>query len=59
MSFLLSLTFSSTDLEKRVEQVLPGSEGSGERGNGKGEEGEMPQTMYVHMNKCISNFLNK
>jgi hypothetical protein len=32
MSFLLSLMFS-TKLEKRAEQVLPGSEGVGETGS--------------------------
>jgi hypothetical protein len=45
------LIFSSTKLEKRAEQVLPGSErcgGGEERGWGQG--GEMTQTMYVHMN---------
>jgi hypothetical protein len=30
LSFLLSLVFSSTKLEKRAEQVLPRSEGGGE-----------------------------
>jgi hypothetical protein len=37
--------FSSTKLEMRAEQVLPGSEGVG----GHGEE--MTQTMYAHLNK--------
>jgi hypothetical protein len=36
-------------LEKMAEQVLPGSEGVG--GRGKGQGGEMAQTMYAHMNK--------
>jgi hypothetical protein len=36
-------------LEKRAEQVLPGSEGVG------GQGGEMAQAMYTHMNKCINN----
>jgi hypothetical protein len=41
-------------LEKRAEQVLPGS--MGERG---GEQrGEVAQTMYTHMNKCINNEKN-
>jgi hypothetical protein len=35
--------FSSTKLEKRAEQVLPGSKG--------GQGGEMAQTMYAHVNK--------
>jgi hypothetical protein len=36
--------FSSTKLEKRVEQVPPGSGGSGRRGY-------MAQTMYIHVSK--------
>jgi hypothetical protein len=40
-------------LEKRAEQFLPGSK---RRGNGKrGHGGEITQTMYTHMNKCINN----
>jgi hypothetical protein len=46
-------------LKKRAEQVLPGSEQGGGRGWGEGDGGEMAQTMYAHMNKCINNFLNK
>jgi hypothetical protein len=56
MSFLLSLVFSSTKLEKRTEQVLPGSkEAWGGEGGGREQEGEMAQTMYAHMNKWINN----
>jgi hypothetical protein len=44
--------FSSTKLEIRAEEVLPGSEegkgGEGERG---GYGGEITQTMYAHVNK--------
>jgi hypothetical protein len=40
--------YSSTKLEKRVEQVLPGREGCGGHG---GPGGEMAQTIYAHMNK--------
>jgi hypothetical protein len=36
-------------LEKRAEQVLPGSEEAGE------QRGKVAQTMYTHMNKCINN----
>jgi hypothetical protein len=44
--------FSSTKLEKRAEQVLPGNEGgSGGEGGGEGQRGEMTQTMYAHVNK--------
>jgi hypothetical protein len=46
--------FSSTKLELRTEQVLPGSEGEGGR-EGESEGGEqveeMTQTMYAHVNK--------
>jgi hypothetical protein len=46
--------FSSTKLEIRAEQVLPGSEvGRGVEG-GEGWQGrEMTQTMYAHVNKLI------
>jgi hypothetical protein len=37
-------------LEKRAEEVLLGSEGGVGRSE-RGEEGEMVQTMYAHMNK--------
>jgi hypothetical protein len=52
MSFLSLLMFSSTNLGKKAEKVLPGSEGGceGERG-GRGQGGEMAHTMYAHMNK--------
>jgi hypothetical protein len=42
-------------LEKRAEQVLPGSQGGREEreeeGDGAGDRGEMAQTLYAHMNK--------
>jgi hypothetical protein len=39
-------------LEKRAEQVLPGSKGGREeRERMGGEGGEMTQTMYAHINK--------
>jgi hypothetical protein len=45
MLFLVtSYVFSSTKLEKRAEQVLPGSEGVG-------TGAKMAQTMNAHMNK--------
>jgi hypothetical protein len=45
---LLSLkVFSSTKLEKRAEQVLPGNWGVG----GTGGWGEVAQTMYTHVSK--------
>jgi hypothetical protein len=39
-------------LEKRAEQVLPGSKG--EEREGWGQEGEMAQTMYANTDKCIN-----
>jgi hypothetical protein len=44
--------FSSTKLEIRAEQALPGCKGGrGAKGRG-GEQGrEMTQTMYIHVNK--------
>jgi hypothetical protein len=39
-------------LEKRAEQVLPGSEGVGRKRREAGSSrGEMAQIMYTHMNK--------
>jgi hypothetical protein len=44
-------------LEKRAEQVLPGSDGGWDKGKGSGGRGrEMAQTIYAHMNKCINDF---
>jgi hypothetical protein len=40
-------TLSSTKLEIKAEQFLPGSE----RGMGRGRGGEMTQTLYAHMNR--------
>jgi hypothetical protein len=49
---IIAYVFSSTKLEKKAEQVLPRSEESGEeKGGGRGQGGEMAQTMYTHMNK--------
>jgi hypothetical protein len=57
LSFLLSL-FSPTKLEKRAEQVLPGSVGGRGRWRQGAYSGEMAQTMCIHMNKCINNLKN-
>jgi hypothetical protein len=45
--------FSSAKLEKRAEQVLPGSEWGwgGEGWDGGGQVGEIAQIMYAHGNK--------
>jgi hypothetical protein len=44
--------FSSTKLEIRTEQDLPGSEGAGWEESERGVQGgEMTQTMYAHVNK--------
>jgi hypothetical protein len=53
LCLIISYVFSSTKLAKRTEQVLPGSGGE-ERGL-RGQGGEVAQTMYTHMNKCINN----
>jgi hypothetical protein len=48
---IIAYVSSLTKLEKRAEQVLPGSEGGWGRKEGKGGQGEeMIQTMYVLMN---------
>jgi hypothetical protein len=55
---IIAYTLSSTKLEIRAKQFLPGIEGV--RGRGRGQEGkgdgrgkwrEMTQTLYAHMNK--------
>jgi hypothetical protein len=43
--------FSSTKLEIRAEQVLPGSKGGRGKRVVEGAGGEMTQTMYAHVNK--------
>jgi hypothetical protein len=43
--------YSSRELEKSIEQVLPGSEGEEEERVETGQGGEMTQTMYAHVNK--------
>jgi hypothetical protein len=48
----IAYVFSSTKLEKRTEQVLPGSKGGrGGKGRDGGQGEEMAQIMYAHMNK--------
>jgi hypothetical protein len=53
---IIVYTLSSTKLEIRAKQFLPGSQGivgENERieGKGGGKGGEMTQTLYAHMNK--------
>jgi hypothetical protein len=44
--------FSSTKLEIRAEQILPGSEvGRGGEDSVRGQGENMTQTMYAHVNK--------
>jgi hypothetical protein len=51
--------FSSTKLEIRTKQVLAGSEGGRGGKNGGGAlEGEMTQTMYVHINN-VNKWITK
>jgi hypothetical protein len=45
---IIAYFYCSTEMEKSSEQVLPESEGGGWR---LGQEGEMTQTMYAHVNK--------
>jgi hypothetical protein len=47
MSFLLLLMSSPTKLEKRAEQVLPGSKGVGRREKEWGQGGEMAQCIHI------------
>jgi hypothetical protein len=55
--FIIVYILSSTKLEIRAEQFLPGSEGLGGKGRGLGKGGgdrkggEMTHTLYAHMNK--------
>jgi hypothetical protein len=43
-------------LEKKAEQILPGSEGIWGGGRGwRGWERMVAQIMHTHMNKCINN----
>jgi hypothetical protein len=53
LSFLIiAYIFSSTKLDIRTEQILPGSEkGIWEKGRGTRWGEEMAQTMYDHVNK--------
>jgi hypothetical protein len=49
---IIAYVFSSTKLEIRADQVLPGSKGVGEgRGGGGGQGGEMTKTMYAPVTK--------
>jgi hypothetical protein len=55
---IIVYTLSSTKLEIRAKQFLPGSlgaggesQGRGGKGGGRGKGGEMTQTLYAHMNK--------
>jgi hypothetical protein len=47
---IIAYVFSSRKLEKRAEQVLPGSKGGWGEEEGWQQGGEMPQTVYAHMN---------
>jgi hypothetical protein len=49
---IIACVFSSAKLEKRAEQVLPGSKRGGREREGVGREwGEMVQAMYARVNK--------
>jgi hypothetical protein len=49
------LCFLFNKIEEEVRTGMPGSEGDEERGRETGKRGEVAQTMYTHMNKCINN----
>jgi hypothetical protein len=48
---IIAYVFSSTKLEIRAKQVLPGREGLGGEGRDVGYGGKMAQTVYGHVNK--------
>jgi hypothetical protein len=59
MFLIIAYIFSSTKLEKRAEQVLPGREGSGEEGRGQdtwGRNGPNNVHPCEYMNKEKKNF---
>jgi hypothetical protein len=45
--------FSSTKLEIRAKQVLPGSDELGGEDGGNEQHEEMTQSIYAHVNKCL------
>jgi hypothetical protein len=56
--FYYLLCFSSTKLEKRAKEVLPGCEESGsERDGWWGCRYRNGPTMYTHINKCINKYI--
>jgi hypothetical protein len=44
--FLIAYVYSSMELDKSVEQVLPGRDEGGGRWWGLGQDGEVTQTLY-------------
>jgi hypothetical protein len=48
---IIAYLCSSMELEKRTEQILSERERVGGKGWVQGQEGEMTQTMYAHVNK--------
>jgi hypothetical protein len=48
---IIVYSLSSTKLEIRAKQFLPGSEGVGGKRRGGGKGVEMTQILYAHMNK--------
>jgi hypothetical protein len=49
---MIAYVYSSTKLEKRSEQFLPGSKGVGRKeGGDRGQRGEMARTIYAHISK--------
>jgi hypothetical protein len=53
---IIAYVFSSKKLEIKAEQVLSGKEWGMGRRRERGKGGEMAQTMYACVNKCIKYF---
>jgi hypothetical protein len=56
---VIGYTLSTTKLEIRTEQSLPGSEGIGGEEGGRRQGGEMTQTLYAHMSTQKNKLINK
>jgi hypothetical protein len=56
---IIAYTLSSTKLEIRAKQFLPGIGGRGDKGGSWGSGEEMTQTSYTHKNKNKNKCYNK
>jgi hypothetical protein len=57
--YCLCLLFNKIGEKGRTDSAWKRGGEGGERGGGDGQEGEMAQTMYAHINKCIKNSKKK